>query len=71
MQTIHGPIFSHFRTNQSALQKVHDPSMQTNNNLMVLNLMSKPHVVELPSRMIPTCHELVLLYVIDHYRVEK
>ena len=33
--------------------------------------MSKPHGVELPSRVLLMCHEPALLYVMQHYHEEK
>jgi len=66
------------RTNQSAAQQVRDPSMQTSGNRKEPSLVSKPHGVELPSWMLPTCPELghvgstqLLRYVMEHCHGEK
>ena len=70
-RTIHRAIFSHLRTNQSVAQQVRDPSTQTSGNRKESSLVSKPHGVELPSWVLPTCPELVLPYVMEHCHGEK
>ena len=48
-------IFSHLRTNQSAARQVCNSSMKTRGNRKEPSLMSKPHLVKLPSWVLSTC----------------
>ena len=71
LRTIRWAIFSYFATNQSVAQQVRDTSMLTNGNQKRPSLVSKPHGVELRSRVLPTCREPVLPYVMNHCYKEK
>ena len=62
LQIIHRTIFSHLRTNQSATQQ----TMQTRGNRKEPSLVSKPHGVELPRWVLPTCREPILPDVVEH-----
>ena len=68
---IHRPIFSYLCMNQRDTHRVRDPSMQTSGNRKRQSLASKPYGVELPSRVLSTCRELVLPYVTVHCHEEK
>ena len=71
LRTIHRAIFSHLRTNQSAVRQVRDLSMQTSGK--ELSLVSKRHGVELLNWVLSTCRESVsvLSYVMEHSHEEE
>ena len=65
--------FFHIFVRTKALLSVHvrDPSMQTSSNRKEPSVVSKPHGIELPSWVLPTCPELVLPYVMEHCHGEN
>ena len=71
LQTVHRTIFSHLRIIQNAGQQTSHSSIHTSGNQKVPCLVRKMHGIELPSWVRPTCRELVLPYIIEHFDEDK